>query len=278
MTIAVLLSTRKRPASLRIAVDSILRNSVRDDTIIAVGYDRDDAERPILPDRVRVVEMDRPDALGDKFNALWRSVDADLYIYACDDITYETHGWDQRIVDAAAIFEDKIGVVYAGFVQNAVSHIPIVRAFTRGFVELMGYFCPSIFPYWFDDTWQDEVARMVDRIALTDVSVGLIDGRGKTRRCREIAFWQTYFDSLRSERIKQALRIIDRIDESKTRKEMLYARIPSLCEAFQRIGANLRDPEKAAHYADINGFENEVDGAYARLMAKAQARIAAKAA
>ncbi len=75
-------------------------------------------------------------------------------------------GFDQKILDAAAVFPDGIGIVYNNLVNAS---FPSTNAMTRKLVDLMGYMYPPYFPYWFVDHWMDDIARLTDRISFADI-------------------------------------------------------------------------------------------------------------
>jgi len=63
------------------------------------------------------------------------------------------------------------------------------------------------FPFWFTDTWLDEIALMLGRKAPVRVEWKPQGQRGKTTRMRDLAFWAWVFEAARPERIEDARKL-----------------------------------------------------------------------
>lgn len=222
MSLVVSLATRGRPKLLEESVRVLLDKATRSDTRIVVSLDTDDwgsldALRGLDDQRViRSVEM-RPDTIAAKWNRAL-AFPANVYLAWADDVIVTTHGFDQRIVDAAARFPDGIGVVYGPLINAS---FPGIQAPTRGLINQLGYMYPEKFPYWFVDHWIDDIARLIGRISYADVD--LLEKRPGTLEFREPAFWATYFDAHRLTRRNIARSIIAKLDDPEWRKECLLA-------------------------------------------------------
>jgi hypothetical protein len=74
-------------------------------------------------------------------------------------------------------------------------------------VQTLGRVMTEKFPYWFDDNWLDEVATMVQRKFPVDTIMVPLYGKGKTRRMRNLPFWQNYYSCNFDERYADAERL-----------------------------------------------------------------------
>lgn len=199
MKLTIGLATRNRPTMLLETVREIMDNVRNDSTRLIVLADSDDV--PTLESwtyedpRVILSVKTRPESVAEKWNAMVWECPADVYLPAGDDTIHKTPGFDQKILDAARLFPDGIGVIYNH--MNNLS-FPAMQAFTRRWVEITGGVYVTHFPYWFIDHWADDIARMVGRIAAVDVIVE--DKRPGTTEHRDPAMWATLYDALYKER------------------------------------------------------------------------------
>jgi hypothetical protein len=215
----------------------------RDDTKLVISIDDDDDETLAAIDklptdsRVCPCVREREDALGAKWN---RALDfpASLYMPTPDHFPYITPGYDQKLLDAAALLPDGIGAVYP---RMANFSFPASQAITHGLVEKLGYLYPPYFPYWFVDHWLDDVLKMIDRIVFADIDFDL-GQKPPTQEMREPFFWATFYDIMRLVRRKQARDIIDSpdFDEPEWRKEVLRRNHPLVEFRSQWINDQVR--------------------------------------
>jgi hypothetical protein len=176
MKLALNIATRNRPKLLYDTVMATLANVRHRDTVLMVSADADDGATldffQTLPltvrDRLLISVEPSEDTVGAKWNRVLAAVpDADVYMPITDDGPITTPGFDEKILEAAAIFPDGIGVVYSRMENFS---LPALQAVTRRLAELMGgQICVTHFPYWFVDAWLDDIAKLIDRVAFADV-------------------------------------------------------------------------------------------------------------
>jgi len=262
MNLTVNLITRGRPDRLVKTLDGTLPLLEDPATTFVVSVDEDDqATLDVLYSFDRIVVDCRPreDALGSKWN---RGLDypADVYFGLADYNPVLTQGFDRKILEAASLFPDGIGVVYSNMANFS---FPTGQGVTHGLVEKLGWMYPPLFPYWFVDHWIDDIAKLIDRISFADVQVNFIDAKPPTQESRELGFWATFYDMMRLMRRAQARSIIDSDDfqEPEWRKEILRRHYPLHEYRSQWINNHVRDMPQGAH---VSGGER-----YDRLRAQA---------
>lgn len=277
MTLAIALATRNRPALLLETLAKTIPNVANADTVIHLMVDADDvltieALRPLpaaLGPRVNIDVRDREDTVAEKFNRVLER-HADVYLAMVDHTPHMTPGFDQNIIDAAALFPDGIGVVY-NHLANA--SFPGVNAMTRKMTDMLGYFYPPYFPYWFVDHWIDDIARLIGRISFADV---VTDSSKKqiTQEMREPSWWATFFDAAYMLRRRQAQGIIASPDfqEPDWRKQMLLNHAPLIESRSKWVNDSVR--QNAFAFAQI-AHMNKHDDRYRRIKAKAVAMLPA---
>jgi hypothetical protein len=110
-----------------------------------VSLDEDDPETHAVAAKfpVKVSIKPREDTIAEKWNRVLLEEPADLYMPMSDYCPHITPGFDLRIVEAAGLFEDGIGVVYN---HMANLSFPGLNVLTAGLVEKLGYRLPALFP------------------------------------------------------------------------------------------------------------------------------------
>lgn len=283
MSITVALATRGRPWLASVTARQIAANAVLPDTRVVIGMDDDDFGCPeFQPPRVELSLAPREDSLGAKYNRCAAAAPADIYVIATDDCMITTSGWDAMIASVfARVLPDRMGAVYFGSMAAAglESPLPAMQAVSREFVDRMGHLACPHFPFWFHDTWIDEIAHMIGRVvAIADIAVAYPDQAeaNRTRGARDIAFWARLFDELRPQRIAVAEAIITdpRFAADASQRAALLARLPSTATALGDRNALIRDAAYAAQLEANVGFDAPDDPRYRRLKTKAEALLA----
>ena len=212
----VSIATRGRPERLVETVRRNLKNAKSPHTIICVALDDDDkASQAALsklaaeidPEGKQIVASvrEREDTIAEKWNRAFK-IPGDCYVAVGDDDPIATEGYDEKILEAASLFPDGIGMVYGHMANLSFSG---VVAPTRRLCEKMGdKIFPEYFPYWFCDHWTDDLAKIIGRIVHADVRTDQ-SRPGKTQEMREPGWWATWFDAAYLMRRKQAFAIID---------------------------------------------------------------------
>lgn len=222
MKLLISLATRNRPQQLLATVRRSMALWTDPNTEMVIQADADDyatlgalTENNLGP-RVRVNVQKREDTIAAKWNRAM-SEPADVYAIGGDDDPIVTQGYDSKILEAAKIFPDGIGMVY-GHMSNA--SFSSIMCPTRKWVELLGYILPEYFPYWFCDHWIDDIGQMTQRIIPADIRS---DQKkvGQTQELREPTFWANWFDAAHLLRRKEADKIIGVLDEPTWRQDLL---------------------------------------------------------
>lgn len=259
MSLTIALATRGRAGLLKKTLERTMPNVKRPDTRLIVMADDDDREMDGFSfPGVEIDRRPRPATVGEKYNRqIALAPESSVYMGMVDYVAHITPGFDQKILDAASLFPDGIGVVYN---HMANLSFPFLNAVTKGYVEKVGSFYPEHFPYWFIDHWLDDIARMIGRIAVAQVDIQ-IDYKPPTQSMREPAFWATLFDAMCDERRKIAFSIIDSPDfqESEWRKKLLKNSHTLILERSQMINSIVRT---------MDGLDKTTDERYLALREK----------
>lgn len=216
--LAINLATRGRPQLLAETVSRTVANIRRPDTVLMLSIDDDDAPTRAVVDqyvasgvwgeRVRVCAAPREDTIAAKWNRVLGAYPrAAVYMPMCDDRPVVTEGFDERVLAAAEVWPDGIGVVF-----NHLDNLSFtsVQAVTRRLAELMGgVIYVEHFPYWFVDHWLSDLAEMIDRVAFADVRLAY-DVCPPTQEMREPGWWATFYDACKVKRHATARAILTR--------------------------------------------------------------------
>lgn len=276
MKLNLCIASRGNPVNL---CDVIVQTDARvidyQNTIISVALDNDDDSIPDVPDTQCQVVWDigeREDSLGAKYNRAARNSPADVYILGADDNIFTTDGWDEKVREAMGLFPDNFGFVYFGRLDGT---LPTQMAVPQKLIEIQGSMFPEHWPFWYHDTWTDEIAHMTGRILWVDIDVKEIGGRGKTRGIQEVPFWTTLFDALRPQRVATAEKLSGMFNpvwidtQLKQRRNVLDM-------FFTHRMMRLRNPATAIHFERRMSHEDEDKNTecYRRIKARAEETMA----
>jgi hypothetical protein len=274
MIVCLCIASRDRPGELYHTVEQAMGMATADSTLAAIALDLDDASALILPDLPRTIisQGDRETSLGAKYNrSMACPSPADLFVLGVDDAYPSNPGWDQQLADAAAKFTDGVGVVFFGD-RKGPFDLPDGIAVTRKWIEQVGFFCPPYFPFWWHDTWIDELAKLTGRYVWADVTWekhGKSEvGGHKTTRMREVSWWARFFDATRQMRVDTAIRMINVSDDPPWLKTQLKQDMQGKCNILWYRNGLVRD---RGHEFERNyGAETALDPGYDQIRAEAE--------
>ena len=141
----------------------------------------------------------------------------------------------------------------------------VVPSFTRAYVDAIGSpFAPEIFPFWFVDTWHEEIETIAwGAPTLKATGAKYLFGlRGQTQGSREFEFWCQTFHDLLPMRHAKALEISEKL-----KLEYDPAGRDSFLDAFKKRGEFRLT--KCEEYERVFGDKSPPSEMY--LQAKAQA-------
>jgi hypothetical protein len=265
MSLSIILAARARPDLLKQTVARTLPNIRESDTKFLIAVDEDDPETVAAAkecDGVVVSVMPREDSFGGKYNRVLTEAPADVYLPMCDYAPHITPGFDTRILEAASLFPDGIGVVYN---HMANLSFPDVNGVTAKFAEKMGYLYPPYFPYWFVDHWVDDIVKLIGRISFADVVLDKSKRPGTHDR-RDVAWWATFYDAGLIHRRNLARSIIESEDflEPEWRKKLLLSDYHMLIEGRSKM------TNDTARQTQWHKPPEAIDDRYRRIKSKAQ--------
>ncbi|MBD2089566.1 hypothetical protein H6F67_06835 [Microcoleus sp. FACHB-1515] len=175
-TISLLAPTRGRPEqAVRLAL-SVLQTASQPKRVELLFYvDNNDAEQTnyIQAFQQHKSQFDRflrcalmigePIGISKAWNELAARSQGDLLVMAADDQTYNTTGWDDRLLSEIQRFEDEIFCAWFndGHWGAKLCTFPIV---SRRWCLTLGYFTTGLFECLYDDLWIMDLAQRLDRL------------------------------------------------------------------------------------------------------------------
>jgi hypothetical protein len=273
MTVCVCIASRGRPEALTTAVTETFNRS-HHGCKFHIAIDDDDES-----DYVYGTRGPRENSLGAKYNraaSYAAGSNASLYVLGVDDCYLATPGWDDALLQAAAKFEDGVGCVYFG-PKKDLFDLPEGIAVTKGWIDQVGFFMPPHFPFWWHDTWVDEIARMTGRYVWANVQwekFGSTEKPGghKTTRMREVSWWAKFFDSTRQIRVNKALEMITGLDYPEWYRTQLRQEMQGLANVLWRRNGLVRD--RGHEFEQTYGGETAPDAGYVQIRAEAEQMLA----
>ena len=242
MSVCLCIASRGRPNELHRTIAESLGSSTNGSIHFGVALDDDDDSGYAAGRR-----GPREHSLGQKYNraASYARPDADVFVLGVDDAHVDTVGWDDKFIRAASLFPDDVGVIFFGR-QDSINQLPDGIAVTRGWINKVGFFCPEYFPFWWHDTWIDELARLTGRYVWADIAWkkhGASEGAAahRTMRIRDVGFWAKFFDDTRSMRVATARRMIEESADPAWFKSQKLGEMQMMCDLLALRNSTLRD-------------------------------------
>lgn len=207
--ISVLIPYFREPEKLKPCIQSLIEKAGGDDrSEILIATDEDEPNRigDIGLMRLRVFTWPRPQTLGEKLNKLAKEAKGSILWFLSQDYEMTTEGWPEKFRATVKTLPNGIGVLYPKDKLH-VDHAayPII---TRKMMDTVGYFMPAHFPYWFVDTWWDEIGIMLGIKHEIDVEVSHQGERGKSHGLIDLAFWVEVFEATRHFRVADTVKLL----------------------------------------------------------------------
>lgn len=220
--IAVLVPTRGRPGEVLELARHLALNSLRPEAVALWLY-ADEGDQATLevvaqlqaeggPLAVHAVVEPDVDAHGTRFNRLREAMPAkaDVYAIASDKMRLQTVGWDEVLRQAFRATPD--GLLMA-FARDQVNQGRFGAFFylSEAWAQCTGRLTTDWFPFWFDDTWANEVGQYAGRWKALPIQMEM--AAGPTQRMFQTRFWELFFHATRPLRVAEAQRILAKAHE-----------------------------------------------------------------
>jgi glycosyltransferase involved in cell wall biosynthesis len=285
-SISVLLLTRKRPEGLKRVLESLAQTASRPDLLeVIVSVDEDDpATAQALdglsyPFRIIAAKAPRADAVTQTYNTQYAHSSGDIISICPDDVVFDAKGWDDITRDhfrSHLVGPSSIGVAFpydeqVGFNFATAPHM--TRQTIEYHRQLAGFYMPPWFPFWFADTWWDEIGLLMSVHSQMPWGVSTPEGKGLTRGLRDLPFWADVYDATRGLRLTVVRKLIDAAfwDRPGLRDTLLHT-LDDRALLTLGLAARYRDPEIVATLMGQSEDAPE-DDRYRRAKATAQALL-----
>ncbi|MBL7145177.1 MAG: glycosyltransferase, partial [Phycisphaerae bacterium] len=214
--ISLLIATRGRPEYLDKVFDSIGRTVGNADGIdVWIYVDNDDditneyiSSKAYLkyPFKINWVLGERTLSMGQMANILRQkcTTNPGIYMTFVDDYILTSNNWDGAIRDTFNRYSDGIVLGYIPDPHSGPEQVTIT-ILSAQWTNVTGKIFTEFFPFWYDDTWLDQVSQMVQRKTKIEIGTEAIGGNiGKTPRLKNLPFWNRFFNNLMDKRLEDA--------------------------------------------------------------------------
>ena len=290
--ITLLLPTRDRPQMLGEVFESIERTTSQKQKVAVWLYiDHDD--QPTLDAiqsgrfgkytfDIHGVVGDRTASLGELHNITWQQCTSGsgIFMLHADDTSFVTQGWDDIIRNAFNQYPDRILVAHP---HDPELHEPTFQMILSAeWMAVTGCFSTAYFPFWFDDVWLDQIGQILGHRTQLPIKLGLLGGKGKTMRMRNMAFWTSFYNHTLEERVQTAAKLRTVIypqpgperDRNEREGQVVIQRLAAERDNFSDLYALFREERHSSLDAEQR---RKFDERYFNLEAKAVAKLLAKA-
>lgn len=251
MKLGIVLPSRNRPAGLKRMVASLLDNAAKPDRVrIFAGLDDDDpslpetegidnCERVIRPASTTVAQM--IDNL-----ALMAEGETDATLRMDDDFICETRGWDDNCECMTGLgFWLPDDPTHPGHFMSFAGMSSQMAGWLRA---RQGFVHAPWFPFWFTDTWLNEIGDMASAKAVLDMKIAQPEGRGMTHGLRDLPFWTEFFEGFRSYRAHIAMHLIEDLYPDGILKRTALMKVQERFQIAALLMQKIKEPEFIAFY------------------------------
>tara|TARA_B100001093_G_scaffold137060_1_gene129591 strand:- start:905 stop:1603 length:699 start_codon:yes stop_codon:yes gene_type:complete len=173
--ICIAIPSRGRPQFLNQLVNTALSTATDPKNIVISYYlNDDDPQLQTYVDTLKKLTQEHNDSVQWKvgpdqntvlsWEQICESIDADYYMLAGDEVTFETQGWDKKFEQTKQKYPDGIFCMsmYCGRGESRLNEnvTPVV---TKQWRQALGYFWGPMFWHWNVDQWTGDLAKAVDR-------------------------------------------------------------------------------------------------------------------
>ena len=218
MKLTAIIATRGRPAKALAAIEALqLTASGQHDLEIVVACDDDDPADTAgffqaYGAPVRVDVAPRPAGVGECWNRVASTVDADLMLLMGDDAVITTPLWDQVIVEFFDRYPWPHPEIAVAALHDAASPGEATLFVMRPSWARHCGLLDTRFVFWFSDTALAETYAFISgqQIPFVDVAVAS-PGHGFNPRMRDMKLWWALFAATRAERLRTAADVRSRL-------------------------------------------------------------------
>jgi len=221
-------------------------------------------------------------SIGELHNLTWRACNSGsgIFMLHADDTLFVTPGWDDIIRAAFNKYPDHILVAHP---HDPELHEPTFQMILSAeWLAVTGRFSTGYFPFWFEDTWLDQIGQIIGRREQLPIKLGLIGGKGKTSRMRNVAFWTGFYNHTLDERVHTAKELLERIHPKPCpERDQIEHSSRAVIHRFREETKNFSDLYgvfREERHSNLTAEQREtLDERYFNLEARAVARLLAKA-
>lgn len=276
---SILMPTRGRPDRVVRAVQSIMAgDTLRPEVEIVIGFDEDDptVEAAVaalaalnLPEKQLLIQMaPRPRTLADLFNQLAAASKGRWLMAFCDDIVMVERDWYEIAI--AGLAKAPKGVAVAFPKDPLHPDFPSMPIISRKMFTGLGYMMNPIFPYWFTDSWLNELSIITGLKLPLDFSVNNPEEKGKTHGIVDLAFWWQVFEKTRPMRVKDALLMLKAaFSDSDPWVRTVLATLEQRQNECAKLMARFHNPKWIQQIEDASKGESGPGPHYAEVKAEA---------
>lgn len=169
--ISLLAPTRQRPDNLLRLAQSVIDTADKPKEVELVTYiDEDDGSYGNLELPIKWVKVRGPRQIDGKvnlsvmWNKCWEQAQGEYFMHCGDDIVFKSKSWDTKIKQAIDERAGKIAFVWGNdWTPESQRNVFGTHGFIHGnWTNITGRFVPPYFVSDYNDTWFNDVARMLN--------------------------------------------------------------------------------------------------------------------
>tara|TARA_R110000824_G_scaffold118226_9_gene270431 strand:- start:6646 stop:7434 length:789 start_codon:yes stop_codon:yes gene_type:complete len=107
--------------------------------------------------------------LSEMWNQCYRTSTGEILFHCGDDIRFRTEGWDTVVRSKFLEYDDRVLFAFGDDGKRQPGSFGTHGFIHRTWADAVGYFVPPYFSCDYNDTWLNDVARLVDRWFYIDI-------------------------------------------------------------------------------------------------------------
>lgn len=277
MKINISFASRNAPSNLETTL-RVLKNlsTGKHEIKYILGLDNDDLsscvrfQQEYKNDKSVILSIEpRPLTVGMVWNRCIKLFEADAYLPLGDDAMCLTQYWDEYVAELSKKF-----LIISAFCAYS-PHSVVFPILSPKWLKANDWTLFSEhFPYWFNDTWVNEVYEFTTgKLMLVAKDLAFGGNEGKTRGMRDLDFWWGFFNATRKQRIRHGIKLRHKlgledpkaddlkeiIDKWEERDSAMREKIPTLSEHYSTDNAvsprYLLAKKNAEDYLQMHGLK-----------------------
>jgi len=144
--------------------------------------------------------------LSEMWNECYKASSGNILFHCGDDIRFRTKGWDTVVREKFLEYDDKILFAFGDDGKRQPGSFGTHGFIHKNWADAVGYFVPPYFSCDYNDTWLNDVAKMINRWEYVDIYTEHVHPRAWVDRDNHDLGKKYVWDKTHQERLERNTR------------------------------------------------------------------------